>query len=377
MLILAIWSAILLAVLTTLTAIIRGAIERAEDDASKGESLSFVRLALTGIFGVVVGQAVSPFDLDWWWAAAIATTLMFALLFGSQFAARKLGHQSLGRGLLKFFLPLINSINLLFTPISLPKEEEPEEFEQELLDSVEEFGETIVREIMVPRIDMATVPAEATLTKAMSVFLSRGYSRLPVVGKNIDDIAGILYLKDVARILHESPDRMQQETSGQIARPVIFIPESKPVDDLLREMQLSSTHIAIIIDEYGGVAGLATMEDVIEEIVGEISDEYDFDMDDVDEIGEGRYRVTASYSLIELGELFELELEDEDVDSVGGLLAKELGRLPKQGDQVTFSGLTLIADRIEGRRKRLITVVVQQESNSADAQSAFEQLDQE
>ena len=377
MLILAIWSALLLALATTVTAIIRGAIERDEDDAVKGESLSFVRLALTGIFGVVVGQAVSPLALDWWWSAAIATALMFALLFGSQFAARKLGHQGFGRALLKFFLPLINSVHLLFTPISLPKEEEPEEFEQELLDSVEEFGETIVREIMVPRIDMATVPAEATLTKAMSVFLSRGYSRLPVVGKSIDDIAGILYLKDIARILHESPDRMKKETAGEIARPVIFIPESKPVDDLLREMQLSSTHIAIIIDEYGGVAGLATMEDVIEEIVGEISDEYDFDVDDVDEIGPGKYRVNASYSLIELGELFELELEDEDVDSVGGLLAKELGRLPKQGDQVTFSGLTLIADRIEGRRKRLITVVVQQESNLADAQSAFEQLDQE
>jgi CBS domain containing-hemolysin-like protein len=279
--------------------------------------------------------------------------------------------------LLSFFGPLINSINLLFTPIALPKVDEPEEFEQELLDSVEEFGETIVREIMVPRIDMATVPAEATLTKAMSVFLSRGYSRLPVVGKSIDDIAGILYLKDIARILHESPDRMSQETAGDIARTVIFIPESKPVDDLLREMQLSSTHIAIIIDEYGGVAGLATMEDVIEEIVGEISDEYDFDVDDVDEISSGHYRVNASYSLIELGELFELELDDEDVDSVGGLLTKELGRLPKQGDQVTFSGLTLIADRIEGRRKRLITVVVQKESNLADAQSAFEQLDQE
>ena len=377
MLVIAFWSALLLALATTVTAVIRGALERDEDEAAKGEALSFARLALTGIFGVVVGQAVSPLNLDWWWAAAIATGLMFVLLFGSQFASRKLGHRAIGRLFLKIFSPLINSVNLLFTPIALPKEQEPEEFEQELLDSVEEFGETIVREIMVPRIDMATVPADATLTKAMSVFLSRGYSRLPVVGKSIDDIAGILYLKDIARILHESPDRMPQETAGDIARPVIFIPESKPVDDLLREMQVSSTHIAIIIDEYGGVAGLATMEDVIEEIVGEISDEYDFDVDDVDEIGAGRYRVNASYSLVELGELFELELEDEDVDSVGGLLTKELGRLPKQGDQVTFSGLSLIAERIEGRRKRLITVIVQQESTLADAQSAFEQLDQE
>ena len=377
MLVVAIWGVALLAFATLVTAVIRGALERDEEQAAKGEALSFLRLSLTGIFGVVVGQAVGPIGLNWWWASAIAIALMFALLFGSQLASRKLGHRGVGRMLLSFFTPLINSVNLLFTPIALPKVDEPEEFEQELLDSVEEFGETIVREIMVPRIDMATVPADATLTKAMSVFLSRGYSRLPVVGKNIDDIAGILYLKDIARILHESPARMSKETAGDIARTVIFIPESKPVDDLLREMQLSSTHIAIIIDEYGGVAGLATMEDVIEEIVGEISDEYDFDVDDVDEIGAGHFRVNARYSLIELGELFELELDDEDVDSVGGLLTKELGRLPKQGDQVSFSGLTLIADRIEGRRKRLITVVVQQESNLADAQSAFEQLDQE
>jgi CBS domain containing-hemolysin-like protein len=230
---------------------------------------------------------------------------------------------------------------------------------------------------MVPRIDMATVPADFSLSKSMSVFLSRGYSRLPVVGKNIDDISGILYLKDVARILHESPKKMDATLASEIARPVIFIPESKPVDDLLREMQLSSTHIAVIVDEYGGVAGLATMEDVIEEIVGEISDEYDKDLPDVDDLGDGRFRVNASYSLAELGELLELELEDEDVDSVGGLFAKELGRLPGRGDEVSVSGLVITADRIEGRRKRLITVVLKKDENLADAQSAFEQLEQE
>jgi CBS domain containing-hemolysin-like protein len=224
---------------------------------------------------------------------------------------------------------------------------------------------------------MATVPADAPLSKSMSVFLSRGYSRLPVVGKNIDDISGILYLKDVARILHEAPKRMESTLASEIARPVIFIPESKPVDDLLREMQLSSTHIAVIVDEYGGVAGLATMEDVIEEIVGEISDEYDKELPDVDDLGDGRFRVNASYSLAELGELLDLELEDEDVDSIGGLFAKELGRLPGRGDEATVSGLVISADRIEGRRKRLITVVLKKDESLADAQSAFEQLDQE
>jgi CBS domain containing-hemolysin-like protein len=303
--------------------------------------------------------------------------MMAILLFGSQYASKKLGHAKFGQKLLSIFSKTVDSIHLLFTPISLPKVEEPEEFEQELLDSVEEFGETIVREIMVPRIDMATVPADYSLSKSMSVFLSRGYSRLPVVGKNIDDISGILYLKDVARILHESPKKMDATLASEIARPVIFIPESKPVDDLLREMQLSSTHIAVIVDEYGGVAGLATMEDVIEEIVGEISDEYDKDLPDVDDLGDGRFRVNAGYSLAELGELLELELEDEDVDSVGGLFAKELGRLPGRGDEVSVSGLVITADRIEGRRKRLITVVLKKDENLADAQSAFEQLEQE
>lgn len=375
MIALAIWIGALLAIATTLTAIVKAALE--VDESAKAESLSFVRLGLTGVFGIVAGQIWSPLQLSWYWPALFSTLMMAILLFGSQYAAKKLGHAKFGQKLLSIFSKTVDSIHLLFTPISLPKVEEPEEFEQELLDSVEEFGETIVREIMVPRIDMATVPADFSLSKSMSVFLSRGYSRLPVVGKNIDDISGILYLKDVARILHESPKKMDATLASEIARPVIFIPESKPVDDLLREMQLSSTHIAVIVDEYGGVAGLATMEDVIEEIVGEISDEYDKDLPDVDDLGDGRFRVNASYSLAELGELLELELEDEDVDSVGGLFAKELGRLPGRGDEVSVSGLVISADRIEGRRKRLITVVLKKDENLVDAQSAFEQLEQE
>lgn len=372
---LALWIAALLAALTTLTAVIKAALE--VDESSKAESLSFVRLALTGVFGVVAGQALAPTNLIWYWSAALSTLMMIGLLFGSQLAARKLGHNSVGQRLVKIFHRPIESIHLLFTPISLPKLDEPEEFEQELLDSVEEFGETIIREIMVPRIDMATVAADSNLTKAMSVFLRRGYSRLPVVGKNIDDISGILYLKDVARILHEAPAKMEQTLVSEIARPAIFVPESKPVDDMLRDMQLSSTHIAIIVDEYGGVAGLATMEDVIEEIVGEINDEYDREMPDVDDLGEGKYRVVASYSLAELGEQFELDLEDEDVDSIGGLFAKALGRLPGRGDDVRVAGLHITADRIEGRRKRLITVIINKDESLLAAESAFDELESE
>ncbi len=248
---------------------------------------------------------------------------------------------------------------------------EAEEYEQELIESVEEFSETITREVMVPRIDIATIAADANLDKAMSIFLSSGYSRLPVTGKSTDDVLGILYLKDVAKVLHESPKLMLEKTTEELARKAVFVPESKALKDLLQDMQQSSTHVAVVIDEYGGVAGLVTMEDVIEELVGDIVDEYDREIPDVEQLEEGLYRVNARFPLFELGELLEIELDDEDVDSVGGLLTKELGRLPKVGDQVQLSGLELTADRVEGRGKRLLTVVVRLlvEPNSEDSEN--------
>jgi Mg2+/Co2+ transporter CorC len=374
---LVIWLSIALALLTFLAAIAKGALEADPDEIDKAEALSFVRLSLTGIFGVLSAELIAPLALDWWWSVSISIGLMLSLLLGTQLASSRLGHRVFAKKLTSLLKPALNSIHLLFTPLSLPREDEPEEFEQELLDSVEEFGETIVREIMVPRIDMATVPVDANLTKAMSIFLARGYSRLPVIGNDVDDVRGVLYIKDVARLLHENPASMDGTLAGEVARTAIFIPESKPVDDLLREMQTSSRHIAIIIDEYGGVAGLATMEDVIEEIVGEISDEYDRDVPDVETLDDGTLRVSSRLPLFELGELFDLDLEDEDVDSVGGLLTKELGKLPMRGDSVTVSGLTLTADRIEARRKHLVTVLVSKEPNLADSLSAFESIEQE
>ena len=235
---------------------------------------------------------------------------------------------------------------------------EAEEFEQDLIDSVEEFSETITREVMVPRVDMASITSDSNLDSAMTLFLSSGYSRLPITGKNTDDVLGILYLKDVAKILHESPKLMLEKSAADLARKAIFVPESKPLKNLLQDMQQSSTHIAVVIDEYGGVAGLVTMEDVIEELVGDIADEYDQEVPDVEKLYDDSYRINARFSLFELGELLEIELEDDDVDSVGGWLTKELGRLPKLGDQVVMNGLELTADRVEGRGNRLVTVFV-------------------
>ena len=371
MLTLAIWSAIALAIATIFAAVLVAALRLDDLHSARAESISFVRITLTGIFGIVIGQVLVPTGATWWLASLVAVLLMIALLVTSQIAAKFLGNRKIGSVLLGIFTPVVRSIHLLFTPLSLPKQEQPEEYEQELLDSVEEFGETIVREVMVPRIDMATISIGSTLSKAMGVFLSRGYSRLPVIGTSIDDIRGVLYIKDVAKLLYEAPEKMSDTPVEALLRKAIFIPESKPVDDLLREMQLSFTHIAIIIDEYGGVAGLATLEDVIEEIVGEIADEYDREIVDSEELEPGIFRLNARFSLFELGEMFELDLEDDDVDTVGGLLTKELGRLPKSGDAVTISGLSLTADRIEGRRKRLITVVVARNDDLKDATTVF------
>ncbi len=371
MLIVAFWISLALALLTIASAVVKAALEVESDNADKAETMSFVRMTLTGIFGVTIGQSLVPLGFAWWLTALVSVALMLTLLITSQLAARQFGHVKFGQRLLAMAEPGVRSLHMLFTPLSLPKEDEPEEFEQELIDSVEEFGETIIREIMVPRVDMATIREDSTLEAAMQFFLKSGFSRLPVVGKTVDEVTGILYLKDLTRVLHEGDKKSSKRLVSEIVRKVVFMPESLPVDDLLQAMQSNSTHIAIVIDEYGGVAGLVTMEDVIEELVGEIADEYDEDENEVVQLEDGGYRVAARYSLEDLGELFELELDDEDVDSVGGLLAKQLGRLPLRGDEISFSGLNFKADRIEGRRKRLVSVLVHRDAELADAIEAF------
>ena len=368
----AIWVAVILAVSSVLTAVLAAAIERDELIEQGNESITFLRLTLTGLFGAVIGAAIAPATPTWWWTAIITSLLMAALILGSQLAARFLGQSNFGSVLAKVFARPMKSLDLLFTPLAMPKQEQPDEFEQELLESVDEFGETIVREVMVPRIDMATVLADSPLSIALETFLASGYSRLPIQGKSVDDIVGVLYLKDVARILSKDPASLETTTVSTKGRKPTFVPESMPVDDLLRQMQKSATHIAIVVDEYGGVAGLVTMEDVIEEIVGDIADEYDREIPEVEELEDGQLRVSAKFSLFDLGERFGLELEDEDVDTVGGMLSKLLGKLPAKDDSVTFSGLTLKADRLEGRPKRLITVIVEPNEDLLEAQAAFE-----
>jgi CBS domain containing-hemolysin-like protein len=231
--------------------------------------------------------------------------------------------------------------------------------ERAMIHSVFELGDTIVREVMVPRTDMVFVERGKTLRQALSLALRSGFSRIPVVGENEDDVVGIAYLKDIVTRSYEHREGESVEKVDSIMRPATFVPESKPIDVLLREMQALQIHLAIVIDEYGGTAGLVTIEDILEEIVGEIADEYDKEQPPVEWLGEGQARVTARLPVEELGELFGVRIDAEDVETVGGLLAQRLGRVPIAGSVATVAGLRLTAESLAGRRNRIGTVTVE------------------
>jgi CBS domain containing-hemolysin-like protein len=235
-----------------------------------------------------------------------------------------------------------------------------EDNERVMIHSVFELGDTIAREVMVPRTDVVFIERHKTLRQAMSLALRSGFSRIPVVGEGTDDVLGVTYLKDIIRRTYEYRDAESTEKVESVMRPAVFVPESKPVDELLREMQAQQTHIAIVVDEYGGTAGLVTIEDVLEEIVGEITDEYDVERPQIEDLPDGALRVSARLHIDELAERLGLDLDDDDVDTVGGLLAKHLGRVPIPGAQVYVDGLQLTAEGTQGRRNRLGTVVVRQ-----------------
>ena len=231
--------------------------------------------------------------------------------------------------------------------------------ERAMIHSVFELGDTIVREVMVPRTEMVFVERGQTLRQALSLALRSGFSRIPVVGENEDDVVGIAYLKDIVTRSYEHREGESVEKVDSIMRPATFVPESKPIDALLREMQARQIHLAIVIDEYGGTAGLVTIEDILEEIVGEIADEYDKEQPPVEWLGDGRARVTARLGVEELEELFGVRIEAEDVETVGGLLAQRLGRVPIAGSVATVAGLRLTAESLAGRRNRIGTVTVE------------------
>lgn len=375
----------------------------AADVGAHVTAVNFMRVTAETTAAVLVTMSFATVLSQWWLALLCSAMIMIItsfVLVGS--SPRSVGREH-ARPLIVWSAGLVHAVRVLLGPlaaalvavgnrvtpgqpktVSFSSEQQLlsmvdeateldvlEAADRELIHSIFEFNQTVIREVMVPRTDMVTIDAPDTLAQAMAVFLGKGISRMPVTGEDVDEVLGVVYLRDVARLSYEQPVDSQSTSVAEIVRPALFVPESMKADDLLRQMQLESNHLAMVVDEYGGIAGLVTLEDLIEELVGDISDEYDRAVEEVRDLGEGRYRVAARLPVDELGELFGIDLEDDDVDSVGGLLTKVLGRLPLSGSVATVSGLILTAERTEGRRKQLSTVLVERDQALIEAQAAF------
>lgn len=371
----------------------------AEDTHIHLNAVNFVRILTETSAAAVVTLIGIELTNNVWWALLIAVVVMTVM----SFLLVGVSPRSVGRAqstqIIRLTSPLVHGIRVVLGPVatllvSLGNRVTPnrsrgagvsterellsvvdqatasdvlEEDDRQLIRSVLEFDDTVVRSVMVPRTDMVTIPADADLDEALASFLRSGVSRMPVVGDDIDDIDRVLYLRDLVKRHHAGA---VDATANQVARQAVLVPESMKLDALLRQMQREHTHLALVVDEYGGIAGLVTLEDLIEELVGDIADEYDRQAAEINDLGGGVYRVSARLSVTELGELFGLELDDEDVDTVGGLLTKQLGRLPLVNDEVEVSGLRLQAVEVIGRR-RLVSVRVEADAALTDAMKAF------
>lgn len=242
-----------------------------------------------------------------------------------------------------------------------------EDGEREMIQSVFNLSDTSANEVMVPRTDLVTISAEVPLQKVMKLFFRSGFSRIPVCRQDLDDVQGVAYLKDVARRLHLHPEDAERPI-GTLARSVLFVPETKPADDLLRQMQLDSTHLAILVDEYGGTSGLVTIEDIVEEIVGEIEDEYDNGDDELVEDDDGSFIISTRMSISDFAEYFDVKIDEDDVNSVGGLLSKLIDRVPIDGSHATIEGLDIEAMEGQGRRHRITHVRVRRTEDDSIAE---------
>jgi CBS domain containing-hemolysin-like protein len=231
-----------------------------------------------------------------------------------------------------------------------------------MIHSVFELGDTLVRELMVPRTDMVWVEKDKTLRQGLSLALRSGYSRIPVIGDGIDNIVGIVYVKDLAKRVLDHHEAEQSETIEKHMRPANFVPEIKMADDLLKEMQKNQIHLAIVVDEYGGTAGIITIEDIIEEIVGEIEDEFDDGEEEFTWLSADKARAKATLHIEDLADELKMEIEKsdyEDIDSIGGLMAQKLGRVPIAGSTISWNGWSITSERPQGRRRRISSVLVE------------------
>lgn len=247
--------------------------------------------------------------------------------------------------------------------------------ERRMIQSVFELGDTPAREVMVPRTEMVWIESTKSAGQATSLAVRSGHSRIPVIGENVDDVIGVVYLKDLVQKTYYSNDGGRSTSVLDVMRKAAFVPDSKPLDALLRDMQRDRVHMVLLVDEYGAIAGLVTIEDVLEEIVGEIADEYDTDeVAPIEDLGESTYRVSARLPIEDLSELYDIKFdEDLDVDTVGGLVALELGRVPLPGAEVEWDGLLLRAEGGPDPRGRVrigtvLVTPVEREDEDAEEQ---------
>ena len=242
-----------------------------------------------------------------------------------------------------------------------------EEEGRKLLQSIVDFGDTLVREVMTPRPDMVAIPATASLAEVRALFEEQEYSRMPVYGENLDNILGLLYVKDLIHVHEADPGAVLQRDLPQLIRPATFVPETKRVADLLKEFQQKQTQIAIVVDEYGGTAGLATIEDLLEEIVGEIRDEYDVEVEPVTEEQDGSFVFSGKVNFDEVRERLDVEVEPEGFETVGGYVLTRVGRVPSAGERFELDGMEV--EVLEAERRRIHRVRFRRlEPQPADAE---------
>ena len=243
-----------------------------------------------------------------------------------------------------------------------------EEEERKMIHSILEFGDTIVKEVMVPRTDMVAIEAERTVEEALSVARKHGYSRIPVYEGSLDNVTGILYVKDLLNFF----DRGKLDVLVKdVAREPFFVPETKRVDELLREFQVNKTHMAIVVDEYGGTAGLVTLEDLLEEIVGEIFDEYDFEEEKrIEEVAPGEWLFDGRVDIDGVEELLGIEFEEEEAETIGGAITSLLGHVPTEGEEVVFGGYCFTVEKVAGRRVHRIRAIRMPEPSEEGSEEA-------
>ena len=375
----------------------------ADDPDAHINAVVFIRILAETAAAVLVTVAFMLLFQNIWWAMLAAAVLMTGISFVLVGASPRTAGRQHARALLRTAAPVIRAVRVILGPLahglvalgerltpgvarnaSFSSEEQLlsmvdeaasqdliEEDDRDLIHSVFDFTDRFVRAVMVPRTDMVTVDADTTTREAMQLFLDKGVSRVPVVEGDADEVVGVLYLKDLVQFAFRDERAWGDVPVRPISRKAIFVPESMKAETLLQQMKRDAVHVCMVVDEYGDISGLVTLEDLIEELVGEIADEYDRAPAEVVELGPGRFRVSARLSLDDLGDLFGIELEDDDVDSVGGLLGKALGRIPQPGATAVVEGLVLTGGTSRGRGRGLATVFVERGEALTAAEEAF------